>query len=130
MKANYEEKQKVNGSLNMSMYELNKCVVRQLPSMTEEQLAAAGDLIDSFQKENKYFMLLGKDLDYYTIFQTKENMEETMGEAVIDCLSNLGDIKAIDLTPEEQTIEIWITQNSEAYVLYLFNYDEGVILCQ
>lgn len=101
MKANYEEKQKVNGSLNMSMYELNKCVVRQLPSMTEEQLAAAGDLIDSFQKENKYFMLLGKDLDYYTIFQTKENMEETMGEAVIDCLSNLGDIKAIDLTPEE-----------------------------
>lgn len=130
MKANYEEKQKVNGSLNMSMYELNKCVVRQLPSMTEERLAAAGDLINSFQKENKYFMLLGRDLDYYTIFQTKENMEETMGEAVIDCLSNLGDIKAIDLTPEEQTIEIWITQNSEAYVLYLFNYDEGVILCQ
>lgn len=130
MKANYEEKQKVNGSLNMSMYELNKCVVRQLPSMTEEQLAAAGDLIDSFQKENKYFMLLGRDLDYYTIFQTKENMEETMGEAVIDCLSNLGDIKAIDLTAEEQTIEIWITQNDEAYVLYLFNYDEGVILCQ
>ena len=130
MKANYEEKQKVNGSLNMSMYELNKCVVRQLPSMAEEQLAAAGDLIDSFQKENKYFMLLGKDLDYYTIFQTKENMEETMGEAVIDCLSNLGDIKAIDLTPEEQTIEIWITQNGEAYVLYLFNYDDGVILCQ
>lgn len=130
MKANYEEKQKVNGSLNMSMYELNKCVVRQLPSMTKEQLAAAGDLIDSFQKENKYFMLLGKDLDYYTIFQTKENTEETMGEAVIDCLSYLGDIKAIDLTAEEQTIEIWITKNNEAYVLYLFNYDEGVILCQ
>ena len=138
MKANYEnkiEQQPVNGNLNMSLYDLNKAAVGQLPTYSKADEIEAIGRLNAFTQDAvtpHYYMLLGKDLNYYTVFYKHFLQgEENFGEAVIDCLHNVGDIKSIDLTEAGDAIEIWvITPDKEGHVLYLFNYDQGVIVCR
>ena len=134
MKANYEEKideKQVSGSLNMTLYELNKSITKSLPDYFEEQLIAAADLIDTFDRRGQYAMLLGRDLNYYTVFARQDkDADETFGTAVVECLKSIGTVKSIDLTMDETAVEIWVvTNDDEAHVLYLFNYDQGVVSC-
>ena len=92
MKANYTTKspEKAQGNLNLSLYELNKAAVSQLPDYEEEQINEAIKLINNFSSEGTFYMLLGKELSYYTLFFKEDhpNNIETVGEAVIDCLSH------------------------------------------
>ena len=80
------------------------------------------------------YMLLCRELNYYTVFQRQFNAatHENFGDVVIECLENLGDIKSIELTETKDAIEAWIVDPNEheAYVVYLFNYDQGVIICE
>lgn len=135
MKANYEtktEETKVNGSFEMSLYEMNKQILSQLPTLTDEMLAEKYALIDEFGKHKKWCMLLGKELAYYTIFHhIEKDADETFAAAVLDCCAHLGDIKAIDWADEAQNaVEIWVSTPELTTVLYLFDYSQGVIECQ
>jgi hypothetical protein len=49
------------------------------------------------------------------------------GNEVVDCLNNIGDIKAIDLTEANDAIEIWVQDGENVTCLYLFPYDSGVV---
>lgn len=135
MKANYntkEEKTKVSGSFEMSLYEMNKQVISQLPALTAEVLSEKYSLIDQYGSNRNWCMLLGKEIDYYTIFHhLPKDAEETFAAAVLDCCENLGSIKAIDWADEEHNaVEIWISKDELTTVLYLFDYSQGVIECQ
>ena len=133
MKANYEEKiqeQPVSGNLNLSLYELNKSAVRQLPDYTDKDFSAATERIEEYVKNDKFFMLLGREFNYYTLFMREPSMEETISEAVIDCLKNIGPIKSIEQTQGESAIEIWVMVDDEPIVMYFFCYNEGVIICR
>ena len=137
MKANYEdkiEKQPLNGNLNMTLYDLNKAAVAQLPNYSEADKQAAKELInayDDFSTMTRYYMLLCRELNYYTVFQRQFTGLEDFGDVVIECLENLGNIKSIEVTEDKTAIEAWIVNSdNEAYVVYLFNYDQGVIICK
>ena len=134
MKANYktDDQKKVSGSFNMSLYDMNKQIIAQLPALTEEALEAKYELIDEFGKGKHWCMLLGKEIGYYTLFHHLEkDANETFASAVLDCVSYLGKVQSIEYADEGHTaIEIWIVKDEEATVLYLFDYAEGVIECQ
>lgn len=137
MKANYEEKiekQPLNGNLNMTLYDLNKAAVTQLPNYSEADKQAAKELIntyDDFSTMTRYYMLLCRELNYYTVFQRQFTGLEDFGDVVIECLENLGNIKSIEVTEDKTAIEAWIVNSdNEAHVVYLFNYDQGVIICK
>ena len=51
-----------------------------------------------------------------------------LGAAAIECLNNIGSIKAIDLTEDKDAIEAWVMAEDEATCLYLFPYDMGVVV--
>jgi hypothetical protein len=53
----------------MSLYDLNKQIISQMPDI--EDFTEAYETIDQYHKDmnNKYYMLLIKDLNYYTIFR-------------------------------------------------------------
>ena len=136
MKANYEEKiekQPLNGNLNMNLYDLNKAAVTQLPNYNEADKQAAKELIntyDDFSIVTRYYMLLCRELNYYTVFQRQFTGPENFGDVVIECLENLGNIKSIEVTKDKTAIEAWIVNSdNEAHVVYLFNYDQGVVRC-
>ena len=130
MKANY--KKPATLETGMTLYDLNKQLVNQLPVLTKEQLEEKYFLIDEFGKGKTWCMLLAKDIGYYTIFHhIPKDAEESFASAVIDCCLYQGNIKSIDWANDSHSmIEIWITIDEESYVFYLFDYEMGVIECQ
>lgn len=113
----------------MNLYSLNKQLVVQLPDI--ENFDEAITLLNNFSRENnnKHYMLLGKEISYYTVLVRTLGLSETMGEAVIDCLKNIGDeIKSIQKTDDEDAIECWVIpkDRNDPVVLYFFPYDYGV----
>jgi hypothetical protein len=91
------------------------------------------ELISEYVAEHgNYYMLLGRDINYYTLFARKPSIElPEIENEVIECLKYLGSIKAIDLNEDKTALEIWVTlENNEAMMLLFFDYTEGVIICQ
>lgn len=115
--------------INMSLYDMNKQIIAQLPNLTDftDSITA----IDAFVKEtlNTHYMMYGKEISYFTIFQRCYDLTETVGEAVVDCLKNVGVVKSIDITSAGDAFEIWVMPDGSAEVtcLYLFPYDSGIV---
>lgn len=130
---NYTEKgwvdvtDSMNLNVNMSLYEMNKQIVAQLPDFTA--ITEAVSAIDTFvtNTHNCHYMMYGKEISYFTIFQRCSGLTETVGEAVIDCLGSVGTIKSIDPTPDGEAFEIWVMVEDNATCLYLFPYDTGIV---
>ena len=127
-----EEETKANGTLQMNLYDLNKQIISQMAILSEEDLVDSKTLIrDYLREQNNYFyMLLCKELSYYTILHAVRGANELPAAAdeVIACIQNVGDIKSIDRN-NDNAIEIWVQREDEAVVMYLFPYDTGVVPC-
>ena len=114
------------GGLNMNLYELNKTIVAKLPIL--EDYTAAEELIQDYMEKNgESYMLLCKDISYYTIFQKKVDTSgfthfETLGEAVLECANDIGKIISVDLTEDGSGIELWLrTPEDENLCAYFFD---------
>lgn len=119
-----------NGGLTLSIYELNKMLVPRLPDLTEEDIKIAKEEIKKYVSKPGYWMLLSNEKKYYTLFHVlnKTSLNKVEDE-VIECLKDLGAIKSV-AENDDNVIEIWIADNEDAFVCYLFNYDKGVIECR
>lgn len=121
---------KMEGSnLELGLYDLNKQIISQLPSLTDEELDKKIDVIDdSYIKcVNDFYMLYGKEISYFTLFKVDEPIY--FAKTVLDCLNEIGEIKAIDPTEDGFAIEIWVQPtNEEPTCLYLFPYDNGLVV--
>lgn len=121
-----------NKGISMNLYDLNKSIVNQLPPLTLSEIAVRMDVIHKLHNEsmNNHYMLLCKEYNYYTIFEsdTMLNMP-TFGAAVCEIISKLGKVMSIELTETEDAVEIWIVPEGEesAFAFYLFPYDAGVV---
>lgn len=119
----------------LSLYDLNKQIISQMPELTNEKIEEKINLIKEFGKARgaEFYMLLNNEIRYYTLFRLVQEYANVYSfeQEVINCLKYLGTIKAIDLN-SDGVIEAWVQlhENDEVIVLYLFPYDEGVILCQ
>ena len=122
----------------ISLYEINKTILENnpLPPYTEEEIVRTIKKINYWWREckDKHLMLLFRDLNYYTIFELKDNKshkDTSIGKDVIECILNIGEIFDIDIESEDGKlpIEIWVRNNQDdsLHVGYLFPYDAGVI---
>ena len=114
------------GGLNMNLYELNKSIVSQLPIL--EDYTEATELVQTYmENHSESYMLLCRDINYYTIFQKKAEGNpythfETLGEAVLECANDIGKIISVDLTEDGGGIEIWLrTLEGDNMCAYLFD---------
>ena len=111
--------------LNLGLYDINKQIIAQLPPM-EDFEKATENIITLYEKyKNEFFMLYGKEISYFTIFQIIDDF--WLPTDVIDCCNNVGIIKAMDLTEAEDAIEIWVENDNGPTCLYLFPYDNGLV---
>jgi hypothetical protein len=125
---------KNDSGLSMNLYDLNKSIISQLPiKSTYAEQKAERALIDEFCKKHGHssYMLLCKDISYYTIF-TYEGIKmcdfETLGQATLDCLLNVGNLICADNTPEGNAIEIWVrTPEEDNLCMYLFKCDDLMV---
>ena len=120
-----------NSGINMNLYDLNKSIISQLPVMTKDELIKAKKLINDYCDgiDSSHFMLLCKDISYYTIFKYGFSDEfSTLGIAAITCAQELGDLISISLTEDEQAIEFWIkTPEAEVMCMYLFDCTQMIV---
>lgn len=117
---------KAEGSgIEMGLYDMNKQIIAQLPDLTnwDEKIQLVGDFHADWN--NNFYMLYGKEISYFTVF--KVNDKEFFGSTVLECVNNIGPVKAFDLTEAADAIEIWVMYNDEPTCLYLFPYDMGLV---
>lgn len=121
--------------VNVSLYELNQGAMTAAPAMTDDMIEIAKQKIADFVagQNSNYFMLLSREQNYYTVFNTGYDTGTDFNyskieDEVIDCLKIRGVIKDIDTV--DNGIECWITEEGNSYVYYLFDYQGGVIKCQ
>ena len=123
-----------NGDLEAKLYDINATAIAQLPAHNENLMQIAEDirLIDAFIEDfdGHYFNLLCKELSngafYSTIFHRNWTSEETMGQAVMSCLNELGTLHTI--SNEETHLEFWVKEPNENMIcLLFFNCDSIVI---
>ena len=116
-----------DSEVSMKLYDLNKQIMAQMESYDIDKWEQAEKDIDAWEKEIKanYYMLLCKEKSYYTIFVDDGYEFHGLGAAVRECLEFVGNVVSIDIEPE--VIEIWIRELDDAYCMYLFNYDKGVV---
>lgn len=132
---------KFNSKLGTDLYSLNKTGFDNRPPLSEEERQELKKNLRKFYAEEfvntKFFMLLNnKDLHYYTVFYSQPYEQENFPyfeDEVVACLDYLGEILAAE--EDDGKFEIWIRPKPEtceesAIALYLFPYDEGVILCR
>lgn len=123
-----EEKTKVSGDIKANLYDLNKNFISQWPIIIK--LDTLKEIIKKFYSEtnNSFYMLYGKEISYFTLFNIIENETEfaSLSDAVITCLTEVFD-GIVSYEEAEGAIEIWVKDADEATVLYLFPYDQGIV---
>lgn len=143
-KSKLEKNKKFNVELG-NLYDVNKTIVEQnIEALTDEQLQEKKNLIVDFinNSNNAYYMLLCNDRKDYTIFHRRWDgaieqfldnagtIEDTLEKILIDeCLPNRGRTKSIELTQDNDAVEIWISINGESFCYYFFPYDAALIEC-
>ena len=118
---------------NFTEYDLNKMVVKGMPSLTPEQLAAKENEIRHYVEitKNTVYMLLFKDISYYTVFIKNIKDCNPIEQEVIECLDYLGEIKDIEVYEDRNMVECWVHEKGAELPMvgYFFAYDGGTILC-
>ena len=114
---------KNEGELNLSLYELNKQIISQMPALTSVKVDnIIRKLASKINNDQGFYMLLFNKLDFVSSFS----------EGLYDCLYSIAEeIYAIDEKESEIGIfEIWIKPKSSDEVIcgYLFPYYEGILV--
>lgn len=121
-------------SIGMNMYDINKQIISQMPALTPGKLTEKKILVRDFilKTKNRYYMLLCRDINYYTLFSIENTSSDELLENIMldECIAKyLGDIKSVEVTEDGGAIEIWYTAHDDSYVMYFFPYDTGVVVC-
>ena len=126
--------EKAQGELKMSLFDINKQIISQSPTYNEFHIEEAKKKIMYFKLDNadsRYFMLLSRDINYYTILAIDKAARENLEEVVIELLQDCGDIKDIDFSENKDSIDCWVKGFNDNMAFFkLFPYDAGVIECQ
>lgn len=120
-----------NSGLNLDIYSLNKQIVAQFPVFDEETWLGAKAVIEDWYNkiDSDYFMLYGREINYFTIFHKKDENTEfsTMYEAIRECYNNVGEVHAVNPSEDGSAIEIWAEVQGKIIVMFLFDYKNGIV---
>jgi hypothetical protein len=129
------KKAKVNGGVTMSLYDLNKNIISQLPPLEEKDIERIKNEINTFDDDNKnlHYMLLCNELHYYTILtgvHIGAAEFSSLGSAIIGLINEMGN-EIIAADAFEGRYEIWLrnkdSSEEEPHVYLLSPYDLGVV---
>ena len=115
-------------STGITIFEMNKDIVSKEPLFNLKDEEARQELSEGFDKwigqsMNKFLLLFGRDLHYFSLFKQEQGLKLDL---FLDVLESVG--KLISLDFNDDAIEIWIrTDESPAELLYLIPFDEAII---
>lgn len=115
----------------MSLYDMSKQIVRNLPARTTAaELEPLKKILRKFKKLG-YFMLMCREDNYYTVLRVrKAKNPDTFEDLIIELLQEHGDIKDIDYDTDKQSLECWVQKEEDVKMFKLFAYNWGVVECR
>ena len=117
-----------------NLYDINKQLMATMPEMTDAEIdLVTPQLEDWFNWElDGYAMLLCRERYDFTVFHLYEKQnprpQKVAVSELFEVLNERGKILSIEKT-DENSWEIWIKIDKEAFAFYLFECDEWVIEC-
>lgn len=115
----------VDTNLNVSLYDMNKQIIAQSPSIQEHDAEKILQEYSGKHYANNYFMMLNHEKRYFTLFARNAAAVRSLATEILDCARSLGEIKTIETYDDR--LEIWILIDDEVFDFLLFEYDQGVI---
>ena len=115
----------------MSLYDYAKQVIVNEVPMDAFTLNRKVKEISDMMIKGKYWMLLCRERNDYSIFATNGNTNtKIISRELLPTLQNRGLVLVIDKQPGD-AYEIWIrdSETKDNFAYYLFNYENGVIDC-
>lgn len=114
----------------MSLYDMSKQIVRNLPARTTAaELEPLKKILRKFKKLG-YFMLMCREDNYYTVLRVRKTKNlDTFEDLIIELLQEHGDIKDIDYDTDKQSLECWVQKEDDVKMFKLFAYNWGVVEC-
>lgn len=118
------EKKEINAGI--SLYELNKQVMAQLPPQDMEhlkkQLTSVATWFSTFKPEIRWFILLCREKADYTVFHiNSSDFYQALKELKLT-INYRGELMAVNFIHGENAFEIWIrdinTQEVSMYMLF------------
>lgn len=115
----------------MSLYDMSKQIVRNLPARTTAaELEPLKKILRKFKKLG-YFMLMCREDNYYTVLRVrKAKNPDTFEDLIIELLQEHGDIKDIDYDTDKQSLECWVQKEDDVKMFKLFAYNWGIVECR
>ena len=122
------------------LYTVNKQFYEsQSPITDKDILEEKIDIVNNYHDEqkNKHYMLLCKELSYFTIFKAKHHQDDvdfiSLGDGIVQLFVEQ-DWEIYDIYKNQETgaIEIWVRDpnhetDNEIHCMLLFGYDLGVV---
>ena len=123
-----------NNNIEISNYAIHKQLFAQMEPLSEEKLKKKIKILDDWFetnyscKFNEYYMVICKEISYYTVLHLKEEIQLS-GTALVDLLLDRGPIIDITYNDLADAYECWVKENEdgEVHMYYLFTYDWGVV---
>lgn len=118
--------------VHMTLYEMNQQLIANMPCFEDKDWDEAAVVIADWVNAHmdNYYMLLCKELSYYTLFNTsRENITiADFTTELFDILKDLGAVKNIEVDTNGM-IAIWLNWHGEETprCFYLFPYGAGVV---
>lgn len=114
----------------MSLYDMSKQIVRNLPARTTAaELEPLKKILRKFKKLG-YFMLMCREDNYYTVLRVRKTKNpDAFEDLIIELLQEHGDIKDIDYDTDKQSLECWVQKEDDVKMFKLFAYNWGVVEC-
>ena len=116
-----------------NIYELNKNLIEQEAEkydLSEHETSIITEGLNEIKEwfdnhKEKYFMLLCREENSYTVFVTNPFVSQKCTQEVIDCVKSFGTILSIENIND--VIEFWIKSEKGVFCYFLFPYDNAVI---
>lgn len=110
----------------ISLYELNKMAMRQLPPQSKHKLqtnlTSIGTWFSTFESNKNWFMLLCREKADYTVFHLSSHNYVNAVKELKECIEERGQLFAIDYIHGENAFEVWIrdveTRDVSMYMLF------------
>lgn len=125
-----ELKTEGHSNVQMTMYEVNKQIMSQLPGHNKDEIKKDIETINKFYEVEKssFYMLLCKEESYYTVLKRNNDTSDRLGPTVIDLLIEIDHSILSVENLNNAEVEIWSRDKEDnIWCSHLFNYDIGVV---
>lgn len=108
--------------MNMSLYDLNRSIIFNLPPQDEHVIDKHFMNINSwfYKYENPWFMLMCKERSDFTMIHIKNNHYPQAVKELKEILKERGTVSSLQYFEDQDAWEIWVKNNEEAFMFMLF----------